>query len=74
MASLPRDIGWLHILGTVLLCCIGFTRAIFVTGLAFVDDTLVLQSKFAILIASLATDVLGYLVLRFDSEIQNRLE
>ena len=74
IASLPRDIGWLQILGAALLGGIGFTMAIFVTGLAFVDDTLVLQSKFAILIASLATGALGYFILRFGDDIRHRLE
>ena len=74
IASLPRDIGWLHILGAALLGGIGFTMAIFVTGLAFVDDALVLQSKFAILIASLATGALGYLILRFGDEFRYRTE
>ena len=74
IASLPGDIGWLQILGAALLGGIGFTMAIFVTGLAFVDDALVLQSKFAILIASLATGALGYLILRFGDEIRGRLE
>ena len=74
IASLPRDISWLQILGAALLGGIGFTMAIFVTGLAFVDESLVLQSKLAILIASLATGALGYLIIRFSRQIESRLE
>ena len=55
IASIPRDIGWLQIIGASLLGGIGFTMSIFITGLAFVDESLIAQSKMAILIASLVT-------------------
>ena len=73
IASLPRDIGWVHITGAALLGGIGFTMAIFVTGLAFTDPTLVLQSKMAILIASLAAGAIGFLILRFSTDIESRM-
>ena len=72
IASVPEDIGWMQIIGASLLGGIGFTMAIFVTGLAFVDESLVLQSKMAILIASLATGALGYLIIRFSRQLESR--
>ena len=74
IATLPRAVGWLHISGAALLGGIGFTMAIFVTGLAFMDASLILQAKIAILVASLITGVLGFLLLRFSREIESRLE
>ena len=74
IASLPSDISWVQIAGAALLGGVGFTMAIFVTGLAFTDEALVLQSKLAILIASLAAGALGYLLIRYSRDIESRLE
>lgn len=73
IASIPKDIGWLQILGASLLGGIGFTMSIFITGLAFMDGALVAQSKLAILIASLVSGVTGFVILRFSREIESRL-
>ena len=35
LAKLPRDIGWMHVLGAALACGIGFTMSLFIAGLAF---------------------------------------
>ncbi len=73
IATLPRDLGWLHITGAALLGGIGFTMAIFITGLAFTDEHLVLQSKMAIFVASLVNGIIGYLVLKFSRTIQSKI-
>ncbi|MYE53660.1 MAG: Na+/H+ antiporter NhaA, partial [Chloroflexi bacterium] len=73
IASIPTDMGWLQIIGASLLGGIGFTMSIFITGLAFSDDLLIAQSKLAILIASLAAGVIGFLIIRFSREIESRL-
>ena len=72
IASIPRDIGWLQIIGASLLGGIGFTMSIFITGLAFMDESLIAQSKLAILIASLTAGVLGFLMIRFSQNIESR--
>lgn len=72
IGSIPRDIGWLQILGASLLGGIGFTMSIFITGLAFEDETLIAQSKFAILIASLLAGTVGYVLVRYSREIHSR--
>ena len=73
IASIPTDMGWLQIIGASLLGGIGFTMSIFITGLAFADESLIAQSKMAILIASLAAGGLGFLIIRFSREIESRL-
>ena len=73
IASVPRDIGWLQIIGASLLGGIGFTMSIFITGLAFVDESLIAQAKLAILIASVVAGVAGYVLIRYSREIQNRV-
>ena len=72
IASIPRDIGWTQIVGASLLGGIGFTMSIFITGLAFMDESLIAQSKLAILIASLAAGGLGFLIIRFSQNIESR--
>jgi Na+:H+ antiporter, NhaA family len=39
ICQLPRDLSWRHILGAGILGGIGFTMSIFITNLAFADDT-----------------------------------
>lgn len=63
-AALPEGTRWPHIVGAGLLAGVGFTMSIFVSGLAFSDETLVSWSKVAILIASLSAGLLGYLLLK----------
>ena len=71
-ASLPRDLGWVQILGASLLGGVGFTMSIFITGLAFADESLIAQSKLAILIASLIAGGVGYLLLAYSREVHSR--
>ena len=73
IATLPRGIGWIQIAGAAMLGGIGFTMAIFVTGLAFSSDALILQSKIAILISSIITGLVGFLLIRFSKEIEGKL-
>jgi NhaA family Na+:H+ antiporter len=65
LAPLPMGARWLHMLGTALLCGIGFTMSLFIGLLAFADAPL-LQSevKFGIIGGSALAGMLGYLVLK----------
>lgn len=66
IATMPEDVTWTHILGAGMLAGIGFTMSIFITLLAFPDQLHVQSAgKFAILIASLISGILGFVVLRF---------
>ena len=64
LASLPENVNWFHMLGASILGGVGFTMAIFVTNLAFVDASTIAMAKAAILAASLVAGVAGFLVLR----------
>ena len=69
VAELPRGVSWGHVVGIGLLGGIGFTVAIFVTGLAFDEGGLAELSKIGVLVASLLSGSLGYLVLRFVTSV-----
>lgn len=64
LCSIPTDIKRKHLLWTGLLGGIGFTMSIFVTLLAFEDETLVYGSKIAVILGSILSGTLGYLGLR----------
>lgn len=64
-ADLPARTGWGHIAGVGMLAGIGFTVAIFVTELAFTDDSHVLIAKLSIFVASLLAAIAGLVILRF---------
>ena len=64
LASLPENVNWLHMLGASILGGVGFTMAIFVTNLAFVDPNMIAMAKAAILAASLIAGIAGFFILR----------
>jgi NhaA family Na+:H+ antiporter len=61
---LPANSTWKQIAGVALLGGVGFTMSLFISGLAFDDQTHIEQAKYGILIASLIAGVSGILVLR----------
>ena len=63
LTHLPKDINWNKLLGVGFLGGIGFTMSIFVTLLAFDSTQLINNSKIMILIASLLSGCIGYLLL-----------
>ncbi len=67
LSQLPRGASWMSLYGIALLCGIGFTMSLFVGSLAFenVDINAVFDERFGILIGSLFSGVLGYLVLNY---------
>ena len=67
LVELPRYVTWTHVIGTGFLGGIGFTMAIFITGLAFSDPSLVLSATAGIMCASAAAGLLGYTLLRVTS-------
>jgi NhaA family Na+:H+ antiporter len=64
LTQLPEDINWQSLLGVGFLGGIGFTMSIFVTLLAFEDDTIINNAKFMILIASLLSGIMGFIWLK----------
>ena len=66
IADMPAYAGRLQLLGTALLCGIGFTMSLFITLLAFADDGILqTEAKIGILAGSLLSGLLGYILLRF---------
>ena len=65
IGQLPSSVTWRHVLGTGFLAGIGFTVAIFISGIAFNDPALTDQAKVGIFGASIIAGVTGYLFLRF---------
>ena len=65
IGRLPSSVTWMHVLGVGFLAGIGFTVAIFISGIAFDDPALVDQAKMGIFVASVAAAVIGYALLRF---------
>ncbi len=65
ISRLSPDLNWRHIFGAGLLGGIGFTMSIFITNLAFVGNSEIINaSKMAILLASLTAGTIGFLWLR----------
>ncbi len=63
-AKIPDNSTWLQLYGVSVLTGIGFTMSLFVDSLAFTDGNLYQQAdKLAVLIASFAAGLVGYLVL-----------
>lgn len=66
VCRLPPEVGWRHIFGAGILGGIGFTMSIFIANLAFAaSPALANASKMAILIASIAAGISGYVCLRY---------
>ncbi|MHA4811282.1 Na+/H+ antiporter NhaA [Flavitalea flava] len=68
ICKLPDGMTWRHILGLGLLAGIGFTMSIFITNLAFENETIIQNSKIAIFAASLLASILGYFCLFISSD------
>ncbi|MDQ1901345.1 Na+/H+ antiporter NhaA [Paracoccus sp. WLY502] len=64
-ADLPVGASWMQMLGTTLLCGIGFTMSLFISLLAFNEPLLQDEAKIGILMGSLVAGITGYLILRF---------
>ncbi len=66
LAQLPEGVSWRMILGTGMLCGIGFTMSLFVGMLAFEgqDASYGAAVRMSVLVASLVAAVIGYVVLR----------
>lgn len=62
--KLPGDLNWKSILGVGFLGGIGFTMSIFITLLAFDNETIINNAKFVILISSLIAGLIGFLSLK----------
>jgi NhaA family Na+:H+ antiporter len=62
LGALPAGIGWRHLIVLGFVAGIGFTMALFVAQLAFVDAELLAAGKIGVLAASGAAAVIGLLL------------
>lgn len=64
LCQLPNEINWKSVLGVGCLAGIGFTMSIFITLLAFENETIINNSKFIILLSSLIAGFIGFMILK----------
>jgi NhaA family Na+:H+ antiporter len=61
--ALPEGVTWAQVVGAGCLAGVGFTMSLFITDLAFDNETLIATAKIGILAASLTSGILGYIIL-----------
>ncbi len=64
ICKLPEDMNWKSLIGVGFLGGIGFTMSIFITLLAFDNETVINNAKFVILISSLIAGAIGFIFLK----------
>ena len=69
IARKPDNASWMEIWGVTILTGIGFTMSLFVSGLAFGDNQLLIdEAKIGILLGSIMSAVIGYVALRLTTK------
>lgn len=63
LSELPKGARWVQLMAIGLMGGIGFTMSIFIALLSFTDIGHQTEAKFAILVASLLSGIIGYVVL-----------
>lgn len=61
--ALPEGVTWAQVVGTGCLAGIGFTMSLFISDLAFDNEALIATAKIGILVASLTSGILGFMIL-----------
>ncbi len=66
LTDLPQGMSWGSLYGTAALCGIGFTMSLFIGSLAFEETgvDLLFDERLGIILGSLASGIVGYMVLR----------
>ena len=68
-APRPDQADWQEIWGVSILCGIGFTMSLFISGLAFGGQQLLInEAKIGILLGSLLSAITGYVLLRLSTQ------
>ena len=72
--SLPKGMSWSSLYGTAALCGIGFTMSLFIGSLAFEEThiNMLFDERLGIIFGSLASGLIGYLVLRTSLRANNQ--
>ena len=65
LAKLPRCTTWAQVYGVSVLTGIGFTMSLFIDSLAYpIDSTYMYTDRLAILVGSILSGIVGYIILR----------
>jgi NhaA family Na+:H+ antiporter len=66
ITNLPSGMSWSSLYGTAILCGVGFTMGLFIGSLAFEETgiNLLFDERLGIILGSLTSGIVGYLVLR----------
>ncbi|MFB6348027.1 Na+/H+ antiporter NhaA [Moraxella sp. ZJ142] len=64
LANLPKGTNLKQIYGVSLLCGIGFTMSLFISGLAFLEVPTDFDPRLGIILGSIVSGIAGYVVLR----------
>tara|TARA_Y100000589_G_scaffold328408_1_gene372459 strand:- start:2188 stop:3528 length:1341 start_codon:yes stop_codon:yes gene_type:complete len=66
LADLPKNTNFIDIIGVAILSGVGFTMSLFIGNLAFFDNEVLINSaKIGILMGSITSGIVGYLLLRW---------
>ncbi len=73
LTKLPANMTWSSLLGTAALCGVGFTMSLFIGSLAFdaANANQIFNERLGVIIGSLASGILGYILLRFSLRPQD---
>ena len=76
LVNLPAGMSWSSLYGTAALCGVGFTMSLFIGSLAFEESNvnLLFDDRLGIIIGSLASGIVGYIVLRFSLHSNNPIK
>ena len=72
LTELPKEMGLISLYGMAALCGIGYTMSLFIGSLAFMDSNIteILDERIGIIIGSLLSGVLGFLILNYSLKEQ----
>jgi len=73
ISTLPEHANWTHIVGVGLLAGIGFTMSIFISILSFDNELMIEEAKFAVLVGSLLSGLMGYILLSAASSKRSKI-
>jgi NhaA family Na+:H+ antiporter len=74
IAARPSHASWTQVYGVALLCGIGFTMSLFIGGLAFTGPDQADDVKIGVLMGSILSAIIGYLILRFAAPQKDIIE
>lgn len=64
LADLPKGVKFKQLLGASILGGLGFTMSLFITNLAYDDESFISAAKMGIILGSLVAGILGYMILK----------